>query len=60
MKKTDAKNNTVTKKTTIIVIVFIVVIVGIVCLYAYLSTKQRNAMADAALSKVQLDRKSVV
>ncbi len=56
MKKTDAKNNTVTKKTTIIVIVFIVVIVGIVCLYAYLSTKQRNAMADAALSKVQLKK----
>lgn len=51
---TTEKKNTTKKNTTIIVIIILAVIVGMVCLYAYLSTKQRNAMADAALSKVQI------
>lgn len=42
------------KKTTMIVIFLFVVVIGIVCLYAYLSTKQRNALADAKLSEVQI------
>lgn len=54
MKKNTTKKNTTNSKTTIIVIILLIVIVGIICLYAYLSTKQRNALADAALSKVQL------
>ncbi len=43
-----------TKKTVIIVSVLMVCVVGILVLYAYLSTKQRDAMADAKLSTVQL------
>ena len=42
------------KKTTIIVICLFAVVIGVVCLYAYLSTKQRNAMADAKLSEVEM------
>ena len=42
------------KNTTKILIAVSVVIVGLVCLYAFLSTRQRNAMADAKLTKVQI------
>ena len=42
------------KNTTKIVIAVAVVIVGLVCLYAFFSTRQRNAMADAKLTKVQI------
>ena len=42
------------KNTPKILIAVSVVIVGLVCLYAFLSTRQRNAMADAKLTKVQI------
>ncbi len=54
MKKNTTTKKATNKNTTMIVIIIIIVIVGIVCLYAYLSTKQRNVLADSALSKVRL------
>jgi len=42
------------KHTKIIAVVFIVIVVCILGLYAYLSTKQREAMAEAKMTPVQL------
>ena len=41
-------------KTTKIAIIFMVLVVGVVSFYGYLSTKQRQAAADAKMTAAQI------